>query len=511
VIYRLQDAAASFLNHRAAGFAEVEANEYPYFNFIPSVEGAAIPGGATASWEGLCFQNSTASAAVNPANSSQIILTFQLSQPKSLLCSDFYLLGTVSGLQLKSFFLHGTHTVVFSLPSGATEAEVWDIMNKGVRIFQFQGGAVQTVSDLLSTLLLFGSEATQGVPQWVSDVNLDFLAKYAGVNMTPRATPSVTIDEDSVQSGDFFGIIRLDGLDPVLAWAMGSTTGHTTVALRDADGELYIAESTVKDSYWPTDGIQKTPFKQWILQARAAGYQVVHAPLDKEIAASFNTTAAWNLFNQLEGVEYGYRNMLWGWVDTLKDNYPCLPPDYTRCLQWEHLEVLFGVADHLLPFFTNLMITPAWNLRLNTTGLNVSEILYYAAQQGIDPQSIPTMVELDSYDYQTTRYNDSVVSKSMVCCVFVCNMWKAGGVFDGIGRDLNCAELTNWDDYSLKIFDSVTARPPQCVAADPNNALCQLEGEYTLVLNNYNSKAPYAHIAERCPSEAPNYNKPANC
>jgi hypothetical protein len=60
----------------------------------------------------------------------------------------------------------------------------------------------------------------------------------------------VTIDESTVQSGDFFGIIRLDGLDPMLAWAMGSTTGHTTVAIRDASGELYIAESTVNDVYW---------------------------------------------------------------------------------------------------------------------------------------------------------------------------------------------------------------------------------------------------------------------
>jgi len=28
----------------------------------------------------------------------------------------------------------------------------------------------------------------------------------------------------------------------------------------------------------------------------------------------------------VEGLNYGYHNMLWGWIDTIKDNYPCTPP-----------------------------------------------------------------------------------------------------------------------------------------------------------------------------------------
>ena len=64
---------------------------------------------------------------------------------------------------------------------------------------------------------------------------------------------------------DFFGIVRLDGLDPMLAWAMGSTTGHTTVALWNrstadaADDYLMVCESTAKDVYWPVNGVQCTP------------------------------------------------------------------------------------------------------------------------------------------------------------------------------------------------------------------------------------------------------------
>ena len=109
------------------------------------------------------------------------------------------------------------------------------------------------------------------------------------------------LNESQIHSGDFIGVIRLDGLDPVLAFGMGSHTGHTAVALweetwlvdvttivggvffsdvlpgfqnfrllkllyslclffsfcfpgsprpKSKDGQLYIAESTVNGSYW---------------------------------------------------------------------------------------------------------------------------------------------------------------------------------------------------------------------------------------------------------------------
>jgi hypothetical protein len=35
----------------------------------------------------------------------------------------------------------------------------------------------------------------------------------------------------------------------MLAWAMGATNGHVAGALW-IDGQLYVVESTIKDSYW---------------------------------------------------------------------------------------------------------------------------------------------------------------------------------------------------------------------------------------------------------------------
>ena len=73
--------------------------------------------------------------------------------------------------------------------------------------------------------------------------------------------------------GDFFGISRLDGLDPMLAWGMGSTTGHTAIAMRfEGDDEsLYVCESTAKDVYWDRNGIQCTEWKKWIEKAEVSG------------------------------------------------------------------------------------------------------------------------------------------------------------------------------------------------------------------------------------------------
>ncbi len=59
------------------------------------------------------------------------------------------------------------------------------------------------------------------------------------------------------------------------------------------------------------NGIQRTPFQLWVQQAVNASYNVVHAPLTPAAAAMFNATAAMRYFETVEGVDYGYYNMLW--------------------------------------------------------------------------------------------------------------------------------------------------------------------------------------------------------
>jgi len=259
------------------------------------------------------------------------------------------------------------------------------------------------------------------------------------------------------------------------------------------------------------DGIQCTPYKQWLQLAKAAGYQVTHAPLSDANRAIFDLAAAWNYFKTVEGYEYGFVNQFWGWLDTDEQNYPCLPPDFKYCMVHHHFEIITGWLDKLDPTLTETFMKQSLNARFGTTFSTLVEIYQYASGKGLSVPALYETIELDSYVYNTTRYGAPAEGPSMVCCVFVCQIWKTGGLYESIGNQVNCGETTNWDDYAQHIFDDNYQRPPQCATADPNNPNCQLEGAYTLVFDSYDTKPPVQHMSEHCPSQNPYYNRPANC
>jgi len=497
-IVELRHKFLNYLTTYASGYVaahpEATPSEYPYFNFIPMHRASITPDSSAVTWSGKCFSENSAVIETLADGTQQITITTSGSA-SSEGCSDTYWLMTVTGIEHVTIDRVGTTTLSWNVPSDVSNAELWDLKNKGVRVMEFLTDKSTTVANLLETVLMFIPEFTKQVDPLSAARNVDFMAKYPQVVMEKRdPLSSLPPPESMVHSGDFFGIIRLDGLDPMLAWAMGSTTGHTTVA-QWIDGELYICESTVTDSYWPTNGIQKTPYRIWLKQAEEAGYNVVHVPLNQKTRLKYNETASTQFFLNNEGFDYGYITMLWGWLDTLVDNYPCVPSDYSSvCLTWDLVEPLFAVIDREIPQISDLMWNPAWNKRIGTDGLGTAEIYEAANSKGIDSIAIPTIVEQDDWTYATTRYGEPAEGKAMVCCVFVCNMWKAAGVFGDM--ELNCAEMTNWDDYVLDIFE---------------DSYKQILGRYTLNLNNYHSKHPYPHMAETCASLAPDYEKSEYC
>lgn len=58
--------------------------------------------------------------------------------------------------------------------------------------------------------------------------NAQFLKLQAFYNMDERPITDVILPDSAINDGDFLGVIRLDGLDPTLAWAMGAHTGEET-------------------------------------------------------------------------------------------------------------------------------------------------------------------------------------------------------------------------------------------------------------------------------------------
>eukprot|EP01060_Flectonema_neradi_P016867 TRINITY_DN234_c1_g1_i5.p1 TRINITY_DN234_c1_g1~~TRINITY_DN234_c1_g1_i5.p1 ORF type:complete len:659 (+),score=196.41 TRINITY_DN234_c1_g1_i5:46-2022(+) len=505
-------AALNRKQEEGAPYRPLGKNEYPYWNFIPSIPGAAKDGETFTFTNEGCKQNVVSAA----RNGSELVITFKGDDCSPIHSGDVYLLTTVKGVHfMKVGFLEKEHEIRWSM-ANLTQAEAYDITTKGVRVFAFPHDEVELVVNILATVNLFLQPEAGKYPDFpdkeVEKANVDFLTKYQKVQplMVPRGpineSNPTNVDPDLIQTGDFIGVIRLDGLDPMLAWAMGSTTGHTTIAVRDATtNELFVCESTTNSSYWPTNGVQKTPYTTWIKQAEAAGYNAVWAPLDPAQRAKLNVTAMWEFFSTVEGLQYGYHTLLWGWIDTVADNYPCVAPDYKHCLQWGHVEVLFPLVSAVVPAVGELIFNEAWNFRLNTTGLNAPEMYMHAETVlNISSNTIPTIVERDEWMYHTTRYGKPVVGKSMVCCVFVCNMWKHGGLFGD--TDFNCGEMTNLDDYDLDIFDKTKmndGRPDVCKQKDPNNQNCQLVGPYTLNFNHYNEAPIYDHMAEKCPTWTP--------
>ena len=500
---QVYNTATQVINENNWNVKNSKTQDYPYFNFFPQYTGINLRLNSSESyWETPCFYKNT--GLINQVG-TKLNIEIISTEPKSNIedCYDNYHFGTLnimSNYQIASNQIASnqiTSNIILEIPLDATDAENWDLSKNGVRVFRYLTDMKTTYSNLLTTLELFVPMFTQGVPDSVAKANIDFLAKYPKFNIVPRDPKlNIEIPEKEIHSGDAFLIMRLDGLNPMIAYGMGSTTGHTTVALW-IENELYVVESDVTSSYWPTDGIQKTPYKKWLQQAREADYQVVHCPLNKETRKLFNETKAVDFFNSVQGTEYGYLNFLFGWLDVGKLNFPCLPPDYSsNCLQWELFELLFAYVDRIDNYVGDLMWNGAINQRLGTYGLRTAELYKKANEQSYNSSvDVFNIVENDNWIYNTTKYGIPAQGKSMVCCVFVCNIWKASGIFGELTNDINCAEQTNWDDYVLTILDPYK----------------QIIGTYSLYLNNYATKNMYYHQAEHCPTIPPNYEKPNNC
>lgn len=232
------------------------------------------------------------------------MVNFETDNKSSYFCDDVYLFATVENFHLRTFEFPGNHEIEWE--GGFSDAELYDVLNNGIRVFKFPDEVFGTTTEIWETLMLFfGALIGAHVPAWTAEDNLKFLADHMNVTMEKRTITDVDILETEIHSGDFLGIIRLDGLDPMLAWAMGSHTGHTAITMW-MDNQLYVCESTVDSSYWPTNGIQKTPWKQWLKQAKAASYNVVHLPLAPEIRSIFNETAAIEFFNSVQGLRESF-------------------------------------------------------------------------------------------------------------------------------------------------------------------------------------------------------------
>ena len=500
---------------------------YPYFAWMPIPTADVLVGKGTSNYQTPCFGSVTVSA--KQVNTSFVELTLTMANQLALFCSDSYLILGGGAFSIQEFSSEQTANLYFNISETLSDpAEKWYLDSVGIRVTRFNDGLLESRGELIDTLVMLAGFLEMPLTADTFNANVDFMNSY--IHTVPRMQPTTglrsggakvgrDINPDDIGTGDALLIVRPDGLDPMLGWAMGADSGHTTIAMRfSGSKDLFICESTTKDAYWPTNGIQCHPWLEWIDLAEKAQHNTVVVPLSDKYRAMFNASAAADFFHAYKGVDYGYAAMLFSWLDTVRDNFPCVPPDYTTCLFPKTAEIVAVIIDKLLGSSHQNMFRQALAHRVGiwpaeSTVLNT--LMVGALQKNktfIDLYQIP---EDDSWQYNTTRDGVHTASKSMVCCVFVCNMWKAAGIFSEIGNEISCGEQTNWDIYSMAIFNASkfgSGRPEICKTVDPANTLCQVTGNLTFVLvPDVNSRELYENMGNSCPSKGPQYIRPANC
>lgn len=114
----------------------------------------------------------------------------------------------------------------------------------GINVFKSCYGIAKETEAILRMMEMFVDvdRKSYEIPDYMANTDRQFLLEAMGYDLPPRPINFVDIDQSLVKSGDFFGITRLDGLNPLIMYGTGSHIGHCTTALEFDDG-LYIVES----------------------------------------------------------------------------------------------------------------------------------------------------------------------------------------------------------------------------------------------------------------------------
>ena len=203
------------------------ASEYPYFRWIPMYGNASIPSKLFierhhVTFDPLhCFDSGSMWTEYNEDDTSHITIHLELFNKSSFGCRCLLLFATANHVAINEFFDPGPHKIKFPVNwTTLSEPDQYDLERKGVRVLTMLGDLAQSVADVTETASLFECFVTKRDLKMCEKHSLKFMKDYAGIEMTKRGEKVnevwKDINESLIQSGDFFGVIRLDGLDPVL-------------------------------------------------------------------------------------------------------------------------------------------------------------------------------------------------------------------------------------------------------------------------------------------------------
>jgi hypothetical protein len=498
----------NFLNledfHKDVCDGHIDSSKPNFYYFLPSTLAVLKKEGDSFQYSNKCFTHNVAT--LEKLSKKELIIKIVSSDAKNLFCKDDYWFSSSNIHRVESIFFKGEHHIKFS---NLSQDDLDEISTTGFRLFGFCNGFFTFLNSFFMSLKLYigglGKDPSAilpilrpSVPENMEKENVEFLSQFANFRPESRGEISkniLEIDEKEIKTGDFVAIYRLDGLDPLIMYGTGSHLGHSAVACW-IDGELYVIES--QDGwYWPKRGIQRNKWKTWIQWAHNADFSVAILPLREEIRQKLDVDKAIQWFTSgIEGLPYGFHNFIYGWIDTPTGNFP----DFFTS---ELILSVFSVLENISKSTSDQIMSEALNLRLNTQGLTLPQLIAESARRGKSFGELLAMPEVDGLEYHD--------GKSYVCSSFVVAFWKAGGLFGDL--NINATEFTPRDAYQLNFFDLdyKDKRPQACKDADPDLPYCQIMGRYQITLNGYSTIDPYDNMFERCSSTPPNYLRPANC
>ncbi|KAJ3687363.1 hypothetical protein LUZ61_016527 [Rhynchospora tenuis] len=469
-------------------------------DLLPSFVGSVASAENKIQWKGACFYENEAWLEFHNESQSKYgggKLHIKVNKAHSWTCMDLYLFATPYQITWDYYFISREHTLNFK--EWVNQKEYEFVKHNGVSIFLMQSGMLGTLKAMWDVFPLFSDSG------WGESSNLAFLKKHMGATFEKRPEPWVSeLNPDDIHSGDILVISKIKGrwggFETLEKWVTGAYAGHSAVCLKDSDGKLWVGESGHENEEGE-DIIVVMPWEEWWQFEQTQDDSDPHIallPLHPDMRKKFNETAAWEYAKSMSGYPYGYHNMIFSWIDTLSDNYP--PP-----LDSHVVASVMTMWSHIQPAYAANMWNEALNKRLNTTGLDLPDIIIESERRGISFEKLLTIPEKDDWVYSD--------GKSTSCVVFILEMYKVAGLFDPIASSIQATEFTIKDAYSLNFFeDNMTRLPDWCNKDDSvKMPYCQILGKYRMELPDYNTMQPYPNMNEKCASLPPDYLRDDYC
>lgn len=467
-----------------------------YFKFLPKRVGV-LQLNKKSVIKAHCFQNVEFGLSETEEAFEAVIMA---RDKKNWHCSDMFLITNVKSSTAHVAFISGSYKSKLR-KSDMSNAEIEYIRANGLPMLMSCAElkdwpkslwmSIKTVLGGIGTnpyIPIFGSKN----PEYQIEANREWVKGWTGYEHPRRDDTLVNIDKNTIKSGTFVGIYRFDGLDNMINVATGSRLGHTAITLWH-DGELYVCES--EDAwYWPNKGIQKTKWEDWVKSAHTGDYSVMLLPLNDEHQAKFNEKKAWDWFEQVAGLDYGFRNFVFAYTDTLSENFP-------EFVDANFLMMAAKIYEKIMPSHVKLFFIEAFNKRLQINASNIDEVTEELFKQNMSYAQLMTMVEKEGWQY-SNGFN-------YVCSAFVTSVYKRAGLFGDL--EINVTEFVPKDVYELNFFDTTGNKVAKGCENSASFGYCQIMGKILLDLGEINYIQPYANMAETCPTVAPDFKHRDGC